>query len=319
MTVSKLLRALLALVAGVCVASPGCCDFTFVQISDIHVTPEKSEVGQNWARNREALIRQVNAQRPDFVIVTGDLTETGASADFRALKGWLRKFDAPVYVVPGNHDVGRRVSRSPARSAKPPYTRSLLNYERVFGRSFYSFAHENAYFIFMNSGLFSTDNPRYPYQRMREMEAAQWLDSELRYANNAAYPLVFVLQHYPLKETQGLGDTLNRAEVSALMFGHIHRFTSGVRGRVLTVSVSSSKGGAAPNALPCFALVKVSGDGAIYNYIAANGEVVRPPVSIPARAVGSNTLWDVRSALFPRLPAASLERILPEPREGHRL
>lgn len=328
MTISRRLCACLVIAAGMCLSAPAGADFTFVQISDIHVTgaaarypslglkPQSwvdSGEGAKWSANREALIQQINQRRPDFVIITGDLAETGANFEYQALLTWVQKFNAPVYLVAGNHDTGRRASPDPAARKKPGRERSLLNYERLFGRSFYSFPVQNAYFILMNSSLFSADNRHDPYQQARDMEVQRWLDSELRYANNASYPLVFVLQHYPLRETPGLAEVLQHADVSALMFGHTHHFFSGKSGNVITVSVSSSKGGATPTARPCFALVKVNSAGATYRYIGTDGKPVRPAVHIPARDAGANSLWDVRARLYPQLPPPSLDRMLSQP------
>jgi 3',5'-cyclic AMP phosphodiesterase CpdA len=43
-------------------------------------------------------------QRPDAVIVTGDLVDFGAEQEYRYLRGLLAALPMPVYLLPGNHD-----------------------------------------------------------------------------------------------------------------------------------------------------------------------------------------------------------------------
>ncbi len=53
-----------------------------------------------------AAIAEVNAlrPRPDVVLATGDLTHAGAVEEYAMLRELLDELDAPVYLLPGNHD-----------------------------------------------------------------------------------------------------------------------------------------------------------------------------------------------------------------------
>ena len=55
-----------------------------------------------------ALYRQVLEEKPDLLLVTGDLTFNGEKASHLALADWFRTVEAagvPVRVIPGNHDI----------------------------------------------------------------------------------------------------------------------------------------------------------------------------------------------------------------------
>jgi 3',5'-cyclic AMP phosphodiesterase CpdA len=54
----------------------------------------------------EALLRDLEACRPDHVVVTGDLTNVSLEEEFVAARGWLARLGSPsrVTAVPGNHD-----------------------------------------------------------------------------------------------------------------------------------------------------------------------------------------------------------------------
>lgn len=55
-----------------------------------------------------ALYREIIAQQPDALIVTGDLTFNGEKKSHEALADWFGSVEAagvPVWVIPGNHDI----------------------------------------------------------------------------------------------------------------------------------------------------------------------------------------------------------------------
>jgi 3',5'-cyclic AMP phosphodiesterase CpdA len=53
----------------------------------------------------DALQRDVNAAGPDVVCISGDLTMRARRREFKQAQGLLAGLEAPVLVVPGNHDV----------------------------------------------------------------------------------------------------------------------------------------------------------------------------------------------------------------------
>ena len=53
----------------------------------------------------EALAAELNADPPDLVAVSGDLTMRARSREFRAARAFLDGLRAPVLAVPGNHDI----------------------------------------------------------------------------------------------------------------------------------------------------------------------------------------------------------------------
>ena len=53
----------------------------------------------------DALVDAINGAGVDLVCVSGDLTQRARVREFRAARDLLARFEAPVVVVPGNHDV----------------------------------------------------------------------------------------------------------------------------------------------------------------------------------------------------------------------
>ena len=85
-------------------ARPGPTTFTFIHASDTHVSKESLGRLQEFRSIAEA-------RRPDFILVTGDLVrdalrvgEAEARGYFNLFLDEARRFSAPIWSVPGNHE-----------------------------------------------------------------------------------------------------------------------------------------------------------------------------------------------------------------------
>jgi len=76
------------------------------QISDTHILPPTSD--QPAATLRADCLRRcvadINQQRPDAVIFTGDTVQHGQPEEYAYLRELLQPLGAPLYLVPGNRD-----------------------------------------------------------------------------------------------------------------------------------------------------------------------------------------------------------------------
>jgi 3',5'-cyclic AMP phosphodiesterase CpdA len=119
--------------------------FTLAHLSDPHLPPlpaarfrdlaGKRAFGYlNWTRNRhkyhrrevlDALVADMQAQRPDHVAVTGDLVNLALEAEFTPAQAWLQSVGQPqhVTVVPGNHDAYVRATKHRFTGAFGDYLR----------------------------------------------------------------------------------------------------------------------------------------------------------------------------------------------------
>jgi len=78
-----------------------------VQITDTHLyaDPDGQLLGLNTRHSMEKVIDLVlDAQQPDLVVASGDLTHDGAPQAYRHVRDGFRRIGAPVYCLPGNHD-----------------------------------------------------------------------------------------------------------------------------------------------------------------------------------------------------------------------
>jgi 3',5'-cyclic AMP phosphodiesterase CpdA len=63
--------------------------------------------GEGSEAAAEALAADIRTQAPDAVVVSGDLTRRARPAEFSAALAFLEALEAPLLVVPGNHDIPR--------------------------------------------------------------------------------------------------------------------------------------------------------------------------------------------------------------------
>lgn len=100
-----------------------------IQISDTHLSAGKAHFADNWP----PLAQWIEAQRPDLVIHTGDVTIDGAGveADLSYAAGLLRELGVRVLAVPGNHDVGdARHRRQPVNDERLARWRAYFGADR---------------------------------------------------------------------------------------------------------------------------------------------------------------------------------------------
>ena len=110
--------------------------FSFALLTDLHISTSNPNPMEDLQRS----IADIN-QNPniEFVVVTGDLTESGDRASIEAVKAALDGLQVPFYAASGNHETTWSES-------------GVMDFTRVFGDSRFAFSHAGAYFIGFNSG-----------------------------------------------------------------------------------------------------------------------------------------------------------------------
>src|SRR5882757_6857328 len=86
--------------------------FLLLQISDTHLGADWKGVDPD-----ECLLRAVEAildlpQRPDALVISGDLTQNGTPEEYARVRELVAPLDLEPHVLPGNHDL-----RGPLREA----------------------------------------------------------------------------------------------------------------------------------------------------------------------------------------------------------
>lgn len=80
--------------------------YRLAQITDCHLLAQPDLLYQqvNPAQHLAAIVRQLLQDKPDAVILTGDLTQDHSQASYRLLSQLMSALPCPVFCLPGNHD-----------------------------------------------------------------------------------------------------------------------------------------------------------------------------------------------------------------------
>jgi 3',5'-cyclic AMP phosphodiesterase CpdA len=192
--------------------------FLLLQISDPHI-------GANWdgADPDESLLRAVEAilalpDRPDALLVSGDLTDNGEPDEYRRVRELLAPLDLEPHVLPGNHDL-----RGPLREefGLPGKDDEPVSYAVDLGP---------LRLVCLDSTIPGAEGGALDGGRI------EWLDATL--GEDAATPTVIALHHPPLRteiptfeeiglakeSCAALGEVVARhPQVSRIVAGHVHR------------------------------------------------------------------------------------------------
>lgn len=167
-------------------------DVTIAQISDTHLGEKHSP---HAAEDLRKAVEMINARHPDAVIVSGDI---GESPKERAeAKTILSALTAPVYFVPGNHDVRD--------------TNSLAQYRKQFGPDYYCFDVKNVEVLAIDSELlgnyrdFNAKSPQ-PLPPGMKQESEKMLDWLAALKKPGSEKIVIAVQHIPLFRDDGFPD-----------------------------------------------------------------------------------------------------------------
>ena len=188
--------------------SPSKQPIRFALLTDTHIS-------RNGGSSVEDLVRSIDEIQTndsiDFVIISGDVTESGDKESMLVVKQVLERLTKPYYITSGNHETTWSES-------------GVMDFSRVFGDNRFEFTYNGVYFIGFNSG---------PVIRMADGHVAPqdiaWLSAKLDSVNKKHSNIpIFVVTHYPLKNGDvdnwfDVTDVLRKYNVQAIIGGHYHR------------------------------------------------------------------------------------------------
>ena len=176
------------------------CRLSFAAISDTHLRAKPAFVFR--ALMHLGLSDMDRAEdKPDALVLNGDITEGGAPAQWELLKGVLEKHDAAdqIFLVAGNHDTrgpNRKDFNNPDNGVKVTfqrYNRSIAG--REIDQMYYADTVNGYPFIVLGSERDSTD-------AFLSEEQLQWFAAAMEEAAQTGKP-IFVFLHQPLNGRHG--------------------------------------------------------------------------------------------------------------------
>lgn len=244
-----------------------------VHISDLHLTSlaERSAATlwgkrwtgygswmrrRRWEHRREVLDRLLAAiydERPDQILITGDLTHIGLPEEIRAVRAWLRDLGpaVQVFLVPGNHDVYARDSWPVIRREWADYLHLDRSADNSRMGDVYPIVRElgGVALVALNSAL---STPILMASGLLGKGQLARLDLVLEQLHARGVPCCLMLHHSPLRgvsswrkalrDAHELERLLIRHAPAVLLHGHLHRNQDMLFGatRVLATAPASS-------------------------------------------------------------------------------
>jgi 3',5'-cyclic AMP phosphodiesterase CpdA len=218
----------------------GALRYTFGVITDTHVNQGEDDCNSPFQVNQLSnarmryVVRSLNDRDLAFVVNVGDLVHPVPAIPNlykRAAEqflGQVKHLRHPLYLAPGNHDVGDKPNDwAPAAGICDAY---LALWEEYFGAQFQSFDHAGDHFVIINAEIINSG-------LKSEAEQRTWLEADLA-ANKGKR--IFMFSHYPPyfakadeeENYDNIGEPgrswmlnlLVENDVEALYIGHVHNF-----------------------------------------------------------------------------------------------
>jgi len=171
--------------------------FSFVVLADSHIRSD-NESNPTYLSDRSANARHAYAVRkikqiaPAFVIHLGDVVHpipalASHDAALKTARDHYDSLDCPIYVTPGNHDVGDKPNAGvPAPNADSD---SHDRFETCWGKASGSFDYNECRFLILNSSLMNSG-------LAAEVDQERRLGQDLAMSHRAG-KRIFVCMHYP--------------------------------------------------------------------------------------------------------------------------
>jgi len=131
-------------------------------------------------QNFKLAVSQINALKPDFVIICGDLVHHAVDSTYKVFWEMKEQFNIPCYLAAGNHDVG-----------KVPTNKSLRFYRKKIGKDYYDFNYQGVSFIVTNSQLWKS------HVKGESEKHDKWFRKTLSKSDKKGEPVI-VVGHYPI-------------------------------------------------------------------------------------------------------------------------
>lgn len=206
-------------------------------VTDIHIQPpgwlafRRYDTEAGW---REAVVA-INRQRPDLVLITGDLVEQGSTDEYARFRAICDRLHAPVLAIPGNHDTRPGIKAAFADKVWMDQAGPFAQFAMRFG---------DLHVIGLDSTI--------PGRGAGELcaDRLDWLEARL--AETPEVPTLVLAHHPPFAcniaemdrtpfvGRERLAEILRRhPQVQRLLCGHVHRAIQAVFGGTLAIAAPS--------------------------------------------------------------------------------
>jgi len=208
-------------------------------VADLHLSLDERggwRVARRTGERLEAAVRALNDRPLDGVLFDGDLVQSGARREFDAFDRIADRLDAPLFAVPGNHDLVQRDRSDGSQLTLPEFERRYapaeLPYRRRVG---------GVDLVGLNSNASTRETLAGSFEGRLEAATLTWLDDVLEDADCPVVAVHHTLEpvrslyrrgqhHLPIEDGGSPGfanadellDVLARNDAPLVLTGHLH-------------------------------------------------------------------------------------------------
>lgn len=188
------------------------------QISDTHLFGDKNtkiNSANSYANFKNILNSFSLIQKPDLIVVSGDLSQDCTFESYQHLANLLNKINIKYYLLPGNHDDVNILNK-------------VFDFNWHKGEVDYSFE-------FYDWFIYVIDTARYP-DDSGTLSDSQLSKLEKSLSENKSKPTIIFMHHHPVKVNSSWMDEMilkehsdfnkiikENLQIKAVLFGHIHQ------------------------------------------------------------------------------------------------
>ena len=157
--------------------------YSIAVFGDTHINQEEDYSSSPYPCDKLAnaqaryIVQDINRRDPAFSIHLGDVVYPiphlpSYEKAVNNAKDIFKDFNAPLYILPGNHDIGDQpVDWMPAGRVTDEY---IKKYQDCLGAHYTSFDHNECHFVLLNTAMCNSDSNAEHKQR-------EWLEADLNH------------------------------------------------------------------------------------------------------------------------------------------
>lgn len=217
----------------------------------------------------DALAASLKHHRPDLVVATGDLTQSGRWREFRSASKFLEDLGVRYFCVPGNHD-------TPVVNLLSRFLNPWRRFEKFFGAArTKSVTVGEATVIGVNSARRAAARLNWSHGRLNSRQVAEAVSIAEKEKERRRF--VFVACHHPfeLGDNRAGSETVAGAKAAARLFakagvdailtGHVHVSSATILadtgGRILSIRAGTSGSARGRGEAAAYNLIRVEDAG----------------------------------------------------------
>lgn len=206
-----------------------------IQISDIHFGTENAKL-------LEDLRIALQSHAPDLIVISGDFTQIASHKEFKKARTFMNSLSAPIFCVPGNHDI-------PRYNIWERFTEPYRKYKHYISQDLQPIlSNDEIMMVGLNTARRFLPDWNWANGAVSK-EQLDFLDKSFKSVDNR---LRICVLHHPLHKAEGVGldvriyggrralRKIEDLDIHLVLSGHVHHASITQLGKTIYASASTA-------------------------------------------------------------------------------